>query len=197
MAQHSYPGEFRGKSAGNFIDQVGPAGGGVSAWTLGATIIDVPSFTPPSGRTWRILAIEFYVGFNLAIPGDLGKPAYGKLGKVIAALIPSDAHQTQGGNVNQAWINPMLPLPADLSLITTLFNGENDSAPAQFTLTNKVITPLTGGLNLSQPIDIYGGQQIGLGLWLTPSLAQMGLNNEQAGLLGSSSRYTIIYDDGL
>lgn len=213
MALKSSSGAFRysvgsGIAAGNDINlydtavipglSVTQGIGSGSVWSPGATQIDAVALTPTLTQDWTLLSVsvtafltsEFFMNFGL-------------LGRLIMALLPNSQPTSKaqsGGFPALPWVAPMLPLPADMSLAATLWDGNNDSAPPQYSSPGAGL-PVSGTVSAPVPIPIRAGQTLGVGLWLTPML--MGSNDETSidypltpQVLVVNATYNVNYDDG-
>jgi hypothetical protein len=172
------------------------ADGGFSQRTLGATLIDQSSLNPSLPAGWTIEA--FSVTANLFIlNNNLTVPLFGQLGKLIATLIvDSGGNVTHSNSVGAPFTVPMLPLSTDGTLSVTVWDGAQDPVPPQYALTAtppSQFLPVAANLILNNPIRILSGQQVSIGLWLTPSLISFLGNN---GLIVTQAAYSITFDDG-
>jgi len=158
-------------------------------WTKGATLIDALPLSPPLTQTWHVLAWSFT--FNGAFQRPNASPSYGKLGAPWAGLLTQAVTPTQTAS-NKPWVNPMQPLPIDLSTFQKVWDG---SADAMFPSDPQVAAGSTvtdgASLNLPSPIIVDPGRPLGFGVWLTPSLAANTL------LEIAAASVSIIYDDGM
>jgi hypothetical protein len=156
-------------------------------WTPGATLIDQMAISPPAGQSWTIAS--YTISFAGAIfSSGIAVRSFGRLGKLLAAIMLGAAPTPAGA------ITPMRALPTDLSTAVTLWDGSQDPPFGQLTGIGGPATfpnvPIIGGESLAQPIAVGPGEQISLGLWLTPSLIQ-GVE-----IYIINAQYTVIYDDG-
>jgi len=171
----------------------------IGGWSYGATLIFSPGFQPPSLEVWEIQAVSITAKLCLAVPAAPTIPLYGKLGKVVAAVLPqgatSTAHQGQPDS-------GMIPLPQDSTLSVDLFDPAVDMMPPLWT--SSITTPPSepaGMLPLQSVISLPIGQgsqsaaNLALGLWITPSLLH-NTATQSFGLALFGAAYTIIYDDG-
>jgi hypothetical protein len=196
---------FQGSSANISLDDLATSGAtGGAAWTSqrtpGATIIDTNSvITPTQQQRWTLTNVSFtgYLGFLNGF-----SPAYGKLGKIVAGLLLENAQRYQNPT---PWITPMLPLPPDSSLTADLWNPENDPMPP---VMGEPIPsqqpPLSSLLSVTTviappfPIPFTPGGNLGVGMWMLPSLIGFSVAASYvAGLIMFGANYVINYDDGM
>lgn len=198
MAQQSIFGSFRavdpvqGLGQLNLAD-VTTAQSSVSRWTTGATQINLVPTSVPLGQSWSIVSwyMTFYGAFNY-LPLLPGQQYCGKLGKLIGGLTTSISGPT-AGSPGLPYVTPVLDLPDDQSMLSTLWDGSDDPEfPAlQSTIGSPVKDIRSGSLGLPVPLTLRSGDTVAIGLWLTPSLTQ----NLQT--LIYNARYSIVYDDGI
>lgn len=166
-----------------------PLGGSLSGWnqwTPGAAAIAPVTAQPSMTRPWTILSwsLEFQL-YALQFFSSPAKPAYGKLGRLIAGLVQGTGVQTTistDPNAGQLvpWKQAIQPPPADQSLMSVLFDGSQDGPPPAAQASNPNVLKVTlsvsdwrtATFSLPQPLQVEFGQPIAMGMWLTPSLAQ-------------------------
>jgi hypothetical protein len=198
------PGAFRtypGNNIYNLQDlaQV-PAANGVAV-SGGATLIDSLAASPAGSQKWNLISLSMQ-GYLCLSCGSTGTP-YGDLGRIIAGILSPTSPQQLSQGTNVPWVNPMLPLPNDMSLMTTLFDPIIDSTPALSTafLRDAVdplsqLTPVSATVSPPNPIQLIGGEGLSIGIWVYPSL--LGCSAFGAvGLQLQYMSYTLAYDDGL
>jgi hypothetical protein len=161
-----------------------------STWSQGATLIDSMPLSPPLSEKWTVIAWAFT--FTGAIVKNSLSPAFGKLGALWAGLLTEGESPT--GSSSQPWVNPMLPLPADLTNFQKVWDGGSDPVFRYGPLSASDPAPQqpSGGVSevLPSPIEIDPGRPLAFGVWLTPSLVQ------DARLQIWNATASIIYDDG-
>lgn len=207
-------GAFRGLGTNvstkvNFLDLAynGPVVRSYSQYTAGTTILDrlSPVF-PPTVEKCDLLSFSVNAKLNLFV-SEISQQAvdspYGRFGKIIAGLTQVGA-PTSGiylGN-NVPWTQKLQQLPDDLTLVNELWNPANDPLPPQ-------IVGFSGpdyaqGLQLSlthtlpNPIPLFQGTEILIGIWVLPSLqrcAQLAGDIPLTYIFGWSATYSLIYDD--
>lgn len=198
------------------LDSYSGGAGVNSLWTPGGTTIDSVELTPlPIEAKWTLIGFSIQGGLSFGItPGG----SFAKLGKVIAGLvIPSIPGIINPGS---AVSNPngILNFPQDTTLTVPIWDPAIDPLPPSGVIGSPIGGLLTEPLNvsaellLSNPIEILASMDIGIGVWMLPSL----IGNYQDGsftyemIFGNSKiipqtsqpnaigvpNYTIIYDDG-
>lgn len=161
----------------------------VSEWQTGAALIDPVPIQPPLGERWSI--VNAIIQFNGALAYVNSPGWFGRLGKLIGGLARS-ATPTQDPSGRQ-WVNSSLvSLPSDKSALSVLWDGAQDPAFPGFIFpsTPPVDSPVVGSISPPIPLEVTSGDQLFIGLWLTPSLVQ----NVAIWIYGAT--YTIVYDDG-
>jgi hypothetical protein len=182
--------------AANLIDQT--AGSSSNGWTGGATIIERLSLQPPNGAQWQLLGVGVSGMLVAQANADPGKQVCGKLGKIQAGIVPQITTTTENFPLIP-FTEPMLPLPIDSSLLFDLWDPASDPLPPSAG-TPSAASPMlavSGALQLPQPIPFQFGSQIGIGMWMNPSLIGQAYNGAAYYMLClCNSLYTIYYDDG-
>lgn len=184
MSQEVLTGAFNGLPFSNLIVNLFDFGAGaVSQWTAGNTIIQPLGVQPPLGERWNILG--WAITFEGMMHFSLASPRYGKLGRVIGGLV-------RGAITDPTNSNPMTPLPGDASLLTTLWDGDTDSAWPTLDPVTLVVArdPIYTFMGLQAPLELLPGQQLSIGMWLTPSLTAA---TER---YVTNARWDVYYDDG-
>lgn len=200
-------------SSANITDfAVTPGPNNQSVWSLGATLLDVVTLTGGSPtKLCRVqsLSMQCYLTLTDNSGAAPARSAYfGKLGKLLGGMFVADAAiSTSGGPT--PWAHTMLSLPADPTLVTEIWNPANDPLPplrnvndggftAGLTPNPNQTLPVSGIVSPPIPVDVPIGQEVAVGLWMTPSL--IGCTGTSAGgnleLTAFSSTFTIAYDDG-
>lgn len=158
---------------------------GSIAWTAGATLIDQVSLDIPGLTSWTIQS--YSVNAYLAKSAVFPTATFGRAGKLLAALMSGGAFQGPTNfNLTQ---NPMMTLPLDLSTIVTLWDGSADPIPPT-PLSNgfPALFPVVASQDLNTPIVVQPGDQLSVGLWLTPSLAA------NLTLVVYAASYSLVYE---
>ena len=158
----------------------------ISTYTAGAVALQAVPFQPDLMSRWQLLS------WSLSYLGGLLYPnstitAYGRLGAFWAGLVLGSHTNPISPN---PWSNPVTPFPGDMSTFAKVWDGATDPPfPAVTSPTPPAYDGYTNGF--AQPLTIQPGDQLTLGLWLTPALVQ----NCQT--LIKNVNYTIAYDDGI
>lgn len=169
---------------------------GTPVWTLGATQIDQIQLQVPAGHIWELLGYSITTFLQLEV---LAARAFGKFGKIWGGLVPNGQPT---GFPSNPYIGypPVPPLPQDASLLVPLWDPDVDPLPpvsaSAVTPTGNLL-PITKNVQLPQPLETRLGDQIGIGIWMSPSLMgnfSGGVNSFS--LVVCSSSYTLVYDDG-
>jgi hypothetical protein len=189
MAQQVVNGGFRFVNEAGLLVNLQDLGQGPSTWTPGSTIIDPVPLSPTLADKYSIVSwqISFQGGYFYT-----AARSFGKLPKVIGGLVRTP-QQTQGAGPGA--LNPFtaaaLPLATDLSLLSVLWDGDQDPMfPVAPVVGPIPSVPTVGGLTLQVPLVIASGEGVAIGLWITPSLTQ----NLQ--IFITNATYTVNYDDG-
>lgn len=158
----------------------------------GSTLIDTLPLTPTQQQKWTLIAVSIQAG----VVFQSADSSFGKLGKLVAGLVPSGADTP--GNFS-GLSAPLLPLPDDSSLIATLWDPAADPMPPVQPLNANPPAQLNVQTQISPPVPrpLVSGDNMGIGLWLLRSI--IGGNNSSAGVTGLAvvgAKYTVIYDDG-
>lgn len=195
----TFPGVPTGLAAGG-SDAVGPGPvslvdqGATTGWTPGATAITPVSLATPLSQIWQIVA--WSLTFTPLI--GFGAGCAGKIGRLIAGLQTS-SNQTRGNIAGShvPWSTSQLPLPNDATLITPVFDGGTDPAPAAWDFVNIPATapPITITYPLQIPLSLDTGDSLGFGMWMLPSLIHMGaLTSYTFSVL--NPQFALMVDDG-
>lgn len=172
--------------------------------TLGATQIETPQIQPPLGAVWKVISYSIRVSLVVVtdiLTGFILGSMYGEFGPLDAFLLIDGAVQTFGANQNP-FVNPMMPFPQDTTNRVRIWDPSNDPLPplAGNTALPGGITQTTDfsqELQLPVPVPIHNGEQVGLGLWMSPSLIGSSANSQPfVGLTVANASYSIVYDDG-
>jgi hypothetical protein len=184
----SISGAFRGiphfTSTQNLAD--GQVLDGTEQRTQGATAIDQLPLQPSLAAPWLIAG--WSIAFDLWLFQAVSAPVFGRLGTIIGGL----CHPPQTVEVGTGR-HPVQPLPANISLLTQLWDGNADTSPpsviAGATSFPGAPTSLQTTYPLPQPLVLEPGDQLAIGLWLTPSVSQ----NVQ--LCVFNAKWTVSYDE--
>jgi hypothetical protein len=136
---------------------------------------------PTITRAWTIQGWGIQVQAFIDSPG--GSVKYGRLGQLIAAVIPAQSTPTPAtrsfaGVPSQALANA-----------ETLWDGSLDPPfPANQKTQPQNEGWIAASFNLPQPIVLHAGEGIGVGLWLTPSLVS------NANIVLAAATYQLLYD---
>lgn len=155
---------------------------GVTGRSTGKQTILPLSAKPTIAQPWTIYG--FAVQGQGMLFADPGIPAYGDLGKLYAAVMV-------GGSFSPESNAPFSLLPAQaLTSVLQLWDGATD--PPFPHLPSSGVPPLggyfSGSLQLPLPQQLGPGDQLAVGLWLTP-----GLTNLVARIIYNTN-WTILYD---
>jgi hypothetical protein len=164
-----------------------------SQWTNGASIIAPVGAGPGLMNPWSIL------GWGISFLGQLIRPTgllgfYGRLGEIWGGLVVGSPKVTLGP---VPWISPLIGLPGDLSTLSKIWDGSVDppfpraDGPTAVATVPNVPKYSQFTYPLPIPVAMQPGDQIGIGLWLTPSLV---LNNT---IQLADADWSISYDDGV
>lgn len=159
-------------------------------WTNGAQTIGRITSQATISKPWTIYGWSIQ-GQGLLFARNLGVQCYGRLGKLLAALIVR-------GSIAPVWSkSPFVAPDGDaLKNLIQIWDGSQD-APfpwgPEFPFDIGQPTPPTGGqfqitTQLPQPQRMNPGEQVGLGLWLTPSLVA------NTGITIVNASFTVLYD---
>lgn len=177
--------------SGSFPDDVQSAMSGVSAslidnfassagqWSDGAARIQPVTAQATIARPWTIYSIGI-AGKGALLP--ISTAPRGLLGKLYGGLL---AGGTFGGNSATTFVQP--PGPA-LPTIMKLWDGTQDAPFPMLTSARPAGGFFSETLQLPQPLQLDPGDQIAVGLWLTPNLV-----NDMQTLIYSVT-WTIGYD---
>jgi hypothetical protein len=164
----------------------------------GLVLADVPlalQNAPTSGQSigvpidlspyadWTIIAWALQVQLWLlpAATNFYSSQPLAKLGRLLAGL--SD----------HIGIEPFVSLPADLSMVATVWDGEKDALPLRgepFGTWSGPNAPLATMVNLATPIKLGFGSDFTFNLWLTPSKVM-----DNVALAVASARYVLYLQD--
>jgi hypothetical protein len=162
-----------------------------AGWTPGAyqllTIPEQPGLTSP----WVVEG--FGVTYSgLHVLGNEGTPPYGTFGKLWAGLVsPAQRSTLTSGGVTLPWVQPCVALPPQASLLGMVWDGAQDQMFPTFSTAKAAQTLDTRSttINLSSPLLLQPGEQVTVGLWLTPSLVS------NINTVIYNAQYEILYDD--
>lgn len=219
MSIQTSSGVFPIDSWGNaLVDSIDTPGNLESVWTPGALSVQPLAINPRISQKWKLLGISVNGALNLGITGA---GLFGKLGKLSMGLytppqnIPSTLYSWSFFHIVEQfytapYIGSQTPLPTDSTLTTDIWTPDADPLPPVSLVTALAdvpysITPSSPFLPVStsllppNPLDLEPGEDIGLGVWFTPSL--IGINNLNVEVQGfflalSNLNYTMTYDDG-
>lgn len=179
----------------------------ISVRGTGATIVDLLSLAPEPQQKWTLqsIAIQAYMLIELSSSAGVSS-LYGKLSKIVGGLLlPPYAYAS--GNSSFPADRPMRPLPPDPSLTVTLWDPAIDQLSPMVpinTVTSQSapskMLPISGVIQLPQPLPLEPGVEIGVGIWILPALIGFAnLNNGQVTFSIEVRRatYAIAYDNGL
>lgn len=161
----SLQGTFRETMVGplrvNLVDQINS--GGVQ-WSAGAALVEAIPTQPALTERWLIDSYAIFYGNAATYVGG----NYGRLGKLLSALMMNQTPTRPG-------MTPFFP-PGDVLNIQTIWDGENDPPwPSIPTGASGWLAPLvTNHITISpaSPIELRAGDQLSIGLFLSPSLVQ-------------------------
>lgn len=199
MTQQRQPGAFRYEPGGiNLFDQVVLSSSFpyMAVRSKGCSLIDAVSVSPGQSQHWSLLSVAFQVNLGLVVSG----PTFGLLGKVIAGLLPPNQPPITTSGTQAPFVQPMIPLPNDTSLLQTIWDPAIDPAPPQFTAfptTIQALLPCSTVVSLPEPIELVPGEQLSIGLWSLPEILGNNGTGSTAGIFAQFSSYAITYDDGL
>lgn len=174
--------------------------GNLNGWSLGAMVTLPLPAQPTIVKPWTIN------GWSIAIQGALWirsvGPVTGVLPKLYAGLIlgspvvPSVAQIESGPNL---YVQPFQQPSSDqLPYLTELWDGSQDPPFPWLTAGNNSQAPPSGGFlqassTLPQPAPLRAGDQIGLGLWLTPNLISADSGQGPGAVVITSAQYNVSY----
>lgn len=182
---------------GNNVAFIG-ATGFETGWTIGGTIIDPMEFQPLPSENWRILAYSVKGILTLTqypnkIAGGL-YPMYGKFGKIITSLVVGTDFSSPTGAPAFPWVVPIAPIPTDFTNSVDLWDPAVNNLPQQGPQ-NAGGIPIQASLQLQQPRQIQQAAQMGIGIWIMPSLLS-GNNGQFPCLSIYNAVWSVVYDDG-
>lgn len=173
-------------------------------YTAGATLLDRVTLFPATSDDCQVMS--FTVSAKLAIGTNFdnqNRPPAGRLGKVIAGLTTQDAPTGPPAGYAQT----VLPLPADLTLTSELWNPAADELPPLFSML-AASNPITGGFTppglivgttqtLPAPLPIFQGQDLCIGIWKLPSIVDADTTGNLSLVFGVfDALWSLVYDDG-
>ena len=161
---------------------------GSNGWTPGKQTLATTTAQATIARPWTIYGWGIR-GFGVIAKnasGGANQNPYGRLGKIVAAILPASAASQQA---NQ----PFTPPPPEAApYLATVWDGSSDPLFPYFDNVNQNSFPVTGLFattqQLPQPVGLNPAEQIAVGMWLTPSL----VNNTE--IIIFQATYTILYD---
>jgi hypothetical protein len=175
-----------------------------SFWSPGNTIIVTPEITPKINQKWELLSIGF-VGY---LTVRTNTSCFGKLGAILGGL-PSPSNNgaptpkisgtfTDGPSVSANGV--MLPLP-NPNLSVPLWTPDSDPLPPTYNPAGGAppTLPVSATLQLPNPIDLYDGYPLSVGVWIKPSLLGTPSTNGAAyfEIDITALSFTLTYEDGL
>lgn len=160
--------------------------------TTGAHQVDQLTLAAPSTYNTQIIAISF-----TALLGMSGVfPLFGALGKIVCGLDPEGQPDVFGSSSPIPSVGNGCKLPADASLLTDLWNPENDPLPP-ITGSGAPLLPVAGTLNPSQPVPItQDNVQLCAGVYMLPSVLGVAQPISLTGLFLTSVYYVVYYNMG-
>jgi hypothetical protein len=172
----------------NVFDQANASSG----WTAGATLIESVARQAPLGQVYSVVGWSICCTPIFAAPDPDSSP-FGKLGKIVGGLVHMSPTPTDPAKLGGAWVAPMIPLPDNTSGLATVWDGSSDPMiPASGpTIQATEFVPLTVAYSPPVPIELYPGDDIQIGLWITPSLSQNSI------IAVTNASYSVVFDDGL
>ena len=188
MAGQTFSGSFPVNPVGaTFVD--GPPQS--NERTPGGTVAFPLPIQPPMTQRWSV--ISWTISFLGAFTPDPGVGGFnGRLGKLIGGLlrggvsIPPPINTTLG----------MSDLPEDTSLLTTLWDGASDTPFPTSSAAPILREPIIGGMSLPVPLMLQPGDQLSMGMWLTPSLVRTVGGDGAFYLDIHGPEWTVTIDDG-
>jgi hypothetical protein len=211
------PGNFRtldGMNGVGFSDfaTITPANAVWASKTPGATQIDKIDLQPSSVQNYELVSVSiqgtlvFYSQEVATIQG-----LSGKLGKIEAGLIlDNDPAQTIGkipGGSTVPWDPQFEPLPTDTTLVSTLWDPNEDDFPSVGSINSPIdlgntslFIPVKTSIVPQNLLSIKSYLTAGIGLWMNPStysVVSSSLNNAIIGLVLLQPTYTVNYDNGM
>lgn len=200
MAVRYYPGYMQAGGSSGFIiqgftfnleDGVTPTVANVPQRTTGQINIQAGEQVP-IGSKWDLLSVSFQA---FMLTNRAAGRAYGSLGQLGIGVILDTPIPVTGGQ--QAYATP----PSDLSLFSQIWDGEIDNTPPDIsvlTIPGDVSQAFSVSGTISPPIarTLYAGQEIAVGLWLTPSILASGQNGDAVSLFVLNAKYEIVVEDG-
>jgi len=184
VGQQYYGSSFRYSFLWEELQNIGDTAQMPSQWSPGQTLIDDVLNQAPLGAVWSV--INWAISCQAFIRTDVYPgPAFGKLGRIVGGLV----HMTP----TVGPVSPMIPFPSNATGLATIWDGATDPVLGLCKIVGNTLqtapTPLVGQLNLPVPIQVYPGDELQMGLWITPSLAQ----NAQIVIINAT--YTVTFDD--
>jgi len=184
-------GAFRGQQSapsapgGGELGLVNLADFTAGGWTPGCTLIDRLPIQAPLAPSWSITG--WTIACYLWLAQGPGGPRSGRLGKLLGGLVPS-ANSTFTSNTIP-YQNPGVPLPPDISMFADIWDGSVDPAPPSIAVPLPPSSIVSSSLQLPVPLPLSSGDQLSLGLWLTPSV----VNN--VSLIVANATWAVTYTD--
>lgn len=179
----------------------------LAQYSSGATQIDIALLGGPKiGQKWTLYAVS--VQGLLAFLIENGLPALGgRLGRILAGVfIGQSVQETTIAAVGDSpYSQSLLPLPKDVTLVSEMWGPETDPMPPSFSnvsvaASNQAL-PISTTISPPVPRQLLPGEQVGIGVWMEPSLYCASLNSGASvtyfGLQLQQQRYSITYDDGI
>jgi hypothetical protein len=178
---------------------------GQAQHTTGVSIIDrLGPIFPPTVEKVDLLSFAVSAMFAFLSPDN--SPGYGEFGRILTGLTqvggPTSSVDPQS-NANVPW-QLGAQLPADLSLVTDLWNPGTDPCPPKLQASASGPSfglPVGATLTLPNSIPVFQGTDVFIGIWALPSLLSA---SKQAPPYPPPSyspflfqaKYTVVYDDG-
>lgn len=160
-----------------------PVGG--NGYTLGKQAIALVTAQPTIVKPWTVYAWGVQ-GYGALANNTIGGPmSYGRLGRLLASIMFGGTFLPQS---NQPFLEPNSAATPNLQ---TLWDGSQDP-PFPFYTNGNPTWPTTGffqgSFTLPTPQHLAPGDQLAVGLWLTPAL----VNATETIIFGA--QYTIFYE---
>lgn len=100
---------------------------------------------------------------------------FGKWGKILGGIVfAQTANVVSTGNAFGPGINNITDFPADSSLITTLWDEDNDPLPPQPSGAVPILSNppqiISGSVQLQSPYSFSEGRPVSVAIWMMPSL---------------------------
>jgi hypothetical protein len=156
--------------------------------TLGGTVIDSLGLQASLAAPWSING--WTIGFDLWGFANVIGPMYGRFGNIFGGLCTNA--QIPAANVGLG-VAPVQSFPLNSSLISQIWDGDQSPCPPIIPTSGGGVLPAPARIMLSyplpQPLIIQPGDQLSVGLWVTPSV----ICNVQLFLMNAT--WEITYDE--